>query len=119
MVMDMFGFPDFSSFARILKPRGVLLRVQTGNDHLKELREVIYPQLKAQKPEADLPEGFTLREKTELSFQTAALDQNTIADLLLMTPHFFRASAKGRARAEALESLAVTVDVSLLLLQRE
>ncbi|WP_439102036.1 putative RNA methyltransferase [Congregibacter sp.] len=119
VVMDMFGFPDFPSFARILKNRGVLLRVQTGNDHLRELREIIYPQLKAQKPAPDLPAGFTLLHKSGLNFETTALDQNSIADLLLMTPHFFRASAEGKARAAALQSLVVTVDVSLELLQRQ
>ncbi|EAQ96816.1 putative RNA methyltransferase [Congregibacter litoralis] len=119
LVMDMFGFPDFPSFSRVLKSSGLLLRVQTGHEHLRELRELIYPQLKAQRPASDIPKGFTLRERAALTFKTADLDQEVIADLLLMTPHFFRASAEGRARVAAVSSLAVTVDVSLTLLQRD
>ena len=36
-----------------------------------------------------------------------------IADLLAMTPHLYRASAEGRAKAAALTALSVTVDVRL------
>ena len=34
-------------------------------------------------------------------------------NLLAMTPHFYRAPAEGRVRAETLETLAVTVEVTL------
>jgi len=45
---------------------------------------------------------------------TLELDGNEqIADLLAMTPHLYRASADGRARAAALTSLSLTVDVRL------
>jgi 23S rRNA (guanine745-N1)-methyltransferase len=36
-----------------------------------------------------------------------------IADLLAMTPHLYRASAEGRAKAAALTALNLTVDVRL------
>ena len=42
-----------------------------------------------------------------------------IADLLTMTPHLYRASAEGRARAAALTVLTLTVDVRLARFARD
>ena len=41
-----------------------------------------------------------------------------IADLLAMTPHLYRATAEGRARAAALTALTMTVDVRLARFRR-
>ena len=66
---------------------------------------------------ASLP-GYSSRAACFLSTETVrfplAIDgAEQIADLLAMTPHLYRASAEGRARAAALVSLALTVDVRL------
>lgn len=114
VVLCLFGFPVYPEFARVLKPGGVLLRVDAGPDHLRELREIIYPSLKP--PRADdetLPPGFTPLSR-EVLRDTIDLDgAEPIADLLAMTPHLHRAKAEGRERAAALESLTVTLDVRL------
>src|SRR5690606_29891455 len=44
-VLCLFGFPVHGEFARVLKPAGELLQVDAGTDHLRELRNVIYPAL--------------------------------------------------------------------------
>jgi len=119
-VLCMFGFPVYAEFARVLKPGGLLLQVDTGPDHLRELREIIYPTLKPERAvDARVPEGF-IRVSTEpvrfpLDFTTA----EQIADLLAMTPHLHRANAEGRAKAAALTALSVTVDVRLTCLARK
>src|SRR5690606_23808702 len=60
LVLCMFGFPVYAEFARVLKPGGQLLQVDAGPDHLRELREIIYPMLKPERtPSADVPRGFT------------------------------------------------------------
>ncbi|WGI26240.1 methyltransferase domain-containing protein [Halomonas alkaliantarctica] len=111
-VLCMFGFPVVSEFARVLKTGGVLLQVESGPNHLRELREVIYPTLKAERSsEAEVPEGFTHHSSERVSYPLALNGRDEIADLLAMTPHLYRASAEGRARAAALDKLEVTVDV--------
>ena len=114
-VLCMFGFPVYPEFARVLKPGGLLLQVDAGPDHLRELREIIYPSLKPERPAAPTaPAGFTALPAAEPVRCTLTLSSpEQIADLLVMTPHLYRASAEGRARAAALESLSLTVDVRL------
>jgi 23S rRNA (guanine745-N1)-methyltransferase len=113
-VLCMFGFPVYAEFARVLKPGGELLQVDAGPDHLRELREIIYPTLKPERVvDAPPPPGFSRLGGETVSYQVEIVGAEQIADLLAMTPHLYRASAEGRAKAAALTSLAVTVDVCL------
>src|SRR5690606_36977599 len=45
-LLCLFGFPVYGEFARVLKPGGQLLMVDPGPDHLRELREILYPSLR-------------------------------------------------------------------------
>ncbi|MDC8803197.1 methyltransferase domain-containing protein [Halomonas pacifica] len=114
VVLCLFGFPVYLEFARVLKPGGVLLRVDAGPDHLRELREIIYPSLKPPRADDDTPpQGFTPLSRETLRDTIDLVGAEPIADLLAMTPHLHRAKAEGRERAAALESLTVTLDVRL------
>ena len=113
-VLCMFGFPVYAEFARVLKPAGLLLQVDAGPDHLRELREIIYPALKPERSaEPRPPAGFVSLSTESVSYSADIVGAEQIADLLAMTPHLYRATAEGRARAAALTALTVTVDVRL------
>ena len=119
-VLCMFGFPVYAEFARVLKPGGMLVQVDAGPDHLRELREIIYPTLKSGRADdARNPPGFQAPAYETLRFDLELSSADQIGDLLLMTPHLFRATAQGRARAAALRTLALTVDVRLACLMRD
>lgn len=116
-VICAFGFPVYAEFARALKRGGRLLLVEPGPDHLRELREIIYPRLKPARepgvhPQA-LAAGFTAAGSRTLSYSIQLDTPEQIADLLLMTPHAHRAGPDGRARLAALTELTLTVDVRL------
>jgi len=118
-VMCLFGFPVYPEFVRVLKPGGLLIQADVGPEHLRELREIIYPSLKPERERSDAtPEGLTLRDSQSIRYSLSLHESGAIADLLAMTPHLYRASAEGRASAEALDSLTVTVDVRLTRFQR-
>ena len=113
-VLCLFGFPVYPEFVRVLEPGGVLIQADAGPDHLRELREIIYPSLKPERERsAAVPEGLVQQDVETIRYSLALEEPQAIADLLAMTPHLYRASAEGRARAEALEALTVTVDVRL------
>ena len=118
-VLCLFGFPVYPEFARVLKPGGLLIMIDAGPDHLRELREIIYPTLKTPAPPNDqAPPGFSLLQRESLSCRIELDSQEQIADLLVMTPHFYRASPAGREKAAQLSRLALTVDVRLQAWQR-
>ena len=111
-LMCLFGFPVFDEFARVLKSGGELLMVDAGPDHLRELREIIYPRLKTPRESTlTVGEAFVPVSEETLRFPIRLGDNATISDLLVMTPHLYRAPPEGRARAAALTALDLTVDV--------
>lgn len=114
MLLSLFGFPELGAFSRVLKPGGLLLIAEAGPQHLVELRRLIYPQLTAKTDDANAlyaAGGFRLESESCVTYTTAELPRERITELLLMTPHLYRASAEGKARVAELEALAVTVDV--------
>lgn len=113
-LLCMFGFPVYAEFARVLKPDGRLLQVDAGPSHLRELREIIYPSIKPERPVDDTdPPGFRRLSADTLNYTLTLQDAAQIADLLTMTPHLYRASPEGLAKARALTTLDLTVDVKL------
>lgn len=119
-VLCMFGFPVYGEFARVLNADGQLLQVDAGPDHLRELREIIYTNVKPDRTDAvQVPQGFRHLSTDTLCYPLQLTGAEQIADLLAMTPHLYRANAEGRAKAAALTALSLTVDIRLIRYGRE
>lgn len=113
-ILCLFGFPVYPEFSRVLKSGGEIVQVDAGPDHLRELREIIYPELKEPRPDQRaIPDEFKNLDTSLVRYSLTLPDKGSIADLLAMTPHLYRANAEGLARAAECESLTVTVEVTL------
>ena len=110
LLFDMFGYPDYSSFGRILAPRGRLVRITPGDRHLIQLREIIYPSIKPRRDRTLYPETFKVVSKQQITFEMS-LGAEDLKHLLLMTPHMFRTSPERRQQVLSHSQLTLTVDV--------
>ena len=114
IILCVFGFHSFQGFNKILPLGGKLILVEPGPDHLQELRQVTYAQLNKTEPtklDDAFAIGFKQVDEQVLRFSTPPLANETLKDLLLMTPHFFRATQQGREAAAQLDNVSLTVDV--------
>jgi len=121
IILCVFGFHNFDGFNKILKHKGKVILVEAGAEHLKELRDIIYTDIKkTDPPDLSVAEdmGFSLVNTQELKFETGSINNQTINQMLLMTPHFFRANKEGREKAMGLEVLNLTIDVVFRTLEK-
>jgi len=114
IIICLFGFLSIEGFSKVLKSGGKIILVDPGPEHLKELREIIYPQIKnPEQPNSAQMEltGFSPVKTERLQFKTNITGNQQVNHLLVMTPHFYRASKEGREAACKLDNLNITVDV--------
>ena len=121
LILCMFGFPVWNSFSKVLHSNGQVLLIDAAEDHLLELREIIYPSISKSKPpsiEVALQSGFTLDHEESLRFGFELHSPSEIQDLLAMTPHAHRMTEEGKTRLASVEKLKLTADVRIRTLSR-
>ncbi|WPC04064.1 methyltransferase domain-containing protein [Pseudomonas benzenivorans] len=100
LLASVFSPLDWQEARRLLAPGGGLLRMGPSREHLIELRQKLYDQVRdydEQKHLELIPDGMGLAHSETLSFKLQLADEQARADLLAMTPHGWRASAERRA----------------------
>lgn len=117
-VLSLFSRIVPDEFSRILKEDGILYVASTGPNHLIELRNKLYQDVKqlAYNPTSTLAEKFTPLEQSLCANIHYKIDINggqAISDLLLMTPHYWRATESAKESLQTLKSLTVTIDIML------
>ena len=100
VLTSVFSPLDWAEVLRLLPPGGVLLRVGPTREHLMELRQRLYDEVRDYDDEkhlAQLPAGLQHSRSETLEFRLPLEQAQDRADLLAMTPHGWRASAERRA----------------------
>jgi len=111
LLASVFSPLDWQEAKRLLAPGGGLLRMGPSSEHLIELREKLYDQVRDYSDDKHLalvPEGMRLAHSETLKFNLNLTTAEARADLLAMTPHGWRASAERRA-----EVIAAPIEVTV------
>ncbi|MGV8917522.1 MAG: putative RNA methyltransferase [Pseudomonas sp.] len=112
---SVFSPLDWNEAKRLLTPGGGLMRVGPTSEHLMELRERLYDEVRDyvdDKHLAQVPPGMQLQHSETLRFTLNLVDGQSRANLLAMTPHGRRASAERRANViEQPEPFETTVSM--------
>lgn len=131
ILISAFGFEVADEFARILRTDsaigqgrgqsraqsrgqgGYVITLDAGEQHLLALRQRIYPTIKPYREKPLLPQQqFDCLKQTSIRYQIT-LKQQQIGQLMLMTPHFYRATDAGKSAVAQLSELSLQVDVLL------
>jgi 23S rRNA (guanine745-N1)-methyltransferase len=116
IVLNVFTPPAFAEFSRVLTKSGKLVIASPGPRHLNGLREIIYPVAREHAPStaAEQAKGlFSLAASTRVNYRIELLNKGAIMDLLAMTPYFWNIDLATRSKVEALDRLALDVDVNI------
>jgi 23S rRNA (guanine745-N1)-methyltransferase len=115
VLLSLFSPLPAEEFYRCLKPGGLLLVATTGRDHLIELRQQLYEEVKLEvfDPTEALAKQFSALP-TQAVQQTIVLNDNAlIKDLFAMTPHYWRVTPAKKILLDELHQLTLSLDVQL------
>ncbi|MBT00273.1 MAG: rRNA (guanine-N1)-methyltransferase [Oceanospirillaceae bacterium] len=106
--------------ARALRPGGFLIVVWPGAEHLIELREAIYDQVRKRElsPAEALSPWFEPLHEVKLSFDFEVSSADGLSDLLAMTPHGQRIRAQAREALLERGQLDCHADIRIGIFQR-
>jgi len=116
IVLSVFSPANITEFARILKPRGSLVFVSPGPRHLNGLREIIYPITREHEAPAiteKARELFAPADVARITYPLELTSNQTIMDLLAMTPYYWNIDRETKAKVAALDRLQLDVDVEV------
>ncbi len=120
-IMSVFSPVDEAAFLRVLKPGGFVLYAGPGREHLASLRAIVYDQVNeylTEKHQDYFGQSFQLIKERSLQVPLQLDSQAAISQLLAMTPHAHRLSAKGRERLADTHALKDVGDFKLYLYQK-
>ncbi len=120
LITSIFSPIDWAEAARVLAPGGYLLRLGAGSEHLVELRQRLYAEVRPYddaKHLANLPPSLQLVRTEQQQWPLLLDSAEARADLLAMTPHGWRATEERRAALIA-QPLTVTLDLRVDWLER-
>ena len=109
LLTSLFALTMPAEFTRVLKDGGYYFQVLACQDHLLELKSIIYPELKLKEKDS-VPElsGFDLVKSVPIRFSFTVEDAQ-IQNLFSMTPHVFRIGKEG---AERLKNTKILTDTA-------
>ena len=110
LAFHLFAPFNEKEFSRAIKKGGIIITVVSGENHLFELKEILYdtPYKNDEAP----PETTTLllKEKRTFSKKVMLQSKEDIDALFKMTPYYYHTSDTDKAKLEAYEALEVTTE---------
>ena len=119
LLMSLFAITLPEEFRRVLRQDGYFFQVLAAEDHLLNLKSIIYPELKFKEKDTvpELP-GFELVRSRPIRF-TFTVEGQQIQNLFSMTPHVFRIGKEGADRLAKTEILTDTASCVLNIYRRQ
>ncbi len=121
IVSNLFSPLQIAEMDRVLKPGGHVLLVTPAQDHLWTIREKLFDEVRAHQPEkfmAGFGSQFDLRNQQAVHC-SLNLTQQSLRQLLLMTPYAWKAKPYKRAALEASEYFSTQAAFSCMLFQKK
>lgn len=100
-------------FSRILKEDGIIITAVAGENHLFEIKEILYDTPYKNDEQPPETETLVLREKRKVTEKIHLQSKEDIDALFRMTPYYYHTSDKDKEKLSDYASLDVTVDFAI------
>lgn len=118
MVICIFSPFVPEEFGRVLKPGGKIIKAYPLERHLWELKKLIYEKPYENKRENDEQEGFEILEREEVKYMISLDSNEDIENLFKMTPYYYKTGFEDQKKAEAAQSLDVSLEFGITVYEK-
>lgn len=115
-IISVFSPLHFKEFNRLLKINGYLFVIYPASQHLYELREILFSDVKKIDKDRILHQcegSLMVDSQIPLQYSIELNSNEDIVNLFSMTPYYWRCTPEKRQQVLALDSLKLTIDVTL------
>ena len=111
-ICALFTVVNQDELKRTLKEDGYIIHVTANNQHLIEIKELIYDEIKVKSDkyirlDFNQVKSYDFKEKVHISNREDALN------LLMMTPHYYHIKKEKRGVLDTLQGLDITIDIKV------
>jgi len=120
VALSIFSIYTAQEVCRCMKDNGIMMIVRAGENHLLELREIIYPEIIEKNKSAIYDEAlFECISEHNISDKMHIHGQQSILQLLEMTPHYWKIKQEYKERLQQREELLVSIDFKVIVLKKK
>lgn len=112
LILSVFSPIDPADFSRVLNKQGYLIVVSPGENHMKQLAELIYDSFRPHEYNIieQIGKSFTHISTSQKSFAINILDSTMLENLLKMTPYYWNTSKKAQKKIEECGDITIQCD---------
>lgn len=118
VLVNIFAPYSADEFNRVLKADGVVIRAFARKNHLLELKQAIYNDVRDEDVEDLSLNGFDIAENVELKYEIKLKSNEEINNLFKMTPYYYKTSMESQKRLENIDNLSTTVSFSVVVYKK-
>ncbi len=105
-------------FKRIISDKGIIITAVAGENHLFEMKEILYDSPYKNDEAPPETKELILKEKRKVTRKIHLSSREDIDALFKMTPYYYRTSDKDKAKLESCEELDITVDFAVFVYEK-
>lgn len=115
LILSVFSPNDSKEFGRVLNEKGYLIIVSPGENHMKQLAELIYDSFRPHEYNIieKIGEPFTHDSTHRKTFEIEINDSSMLQNLLKMTPYYWNTSKEAQAKIENCKAIKITCDFNI------
>lgn len=117
IALNCFAPLDEIEFSRVLKDKGIFIRVLPNTYHLYELKKVLYNEVKLNEEKDSSLTNFTLLEIKEVD-DVITLNNIEINNLFMMTPYYYKSPLEGSNKLKSLNELKTRISFKIYIYQK-
>lgn len=105
-------------FLRVLKPEGIFIQVIPLENHLFSLKKAVYDEPYRNTVEDFTIDGFEWIRTDKITDSVFINSTQTIKNLFMMTPYFYKTSEKDFNKLDSVESLNIETEFGILIYRK-